>query len=47
LVSPILATQPLLVFVFSRLALRGLESIHLRTVLQGSLVVAGTVLVVI
>jgi drug/metabolite transporter (DMT)-like permease len=46
-VSPILATQPLLVFVFSRLVLRGLESIHLTTVLQGSLVVAGTVLVVI
>jgi drug/metabolite transporter (DMT)-like permease len=47
LVSPILATQPLLVFVFSWVALQGLESINLTTVLQGSLVVAGTVLVVV
>lgn len=46
LVSPILASQPLLVFVLSRIALRDIESVTLATVLKGALVVAGTLLVV-
>jgi hypothetical protein len=46
LVSPLLATQPLLVFVLSRLALRDLEPLSVRTVALGTLVVAGTLLVV-
>jgi drug/metabolite transporter, DME family len=46
LVSPLLATQPLLVFVLSRLALHDLEPLSARTVALGTLVVAGTLLIV-
>jgi drug/metabolite transporter (DMT)-like permease len=46
LFSPLLATQPLLIFVLSRLVLRDLEPLSLRTVALGILVVAGTLLIV-
>lgn len=45
LVSPITASQPLIVFVLSRLLLGHLENIHMSTVISGLGVVAGTVLV--
>jgi len=44
-VSPISATQPLMIVALSRVALRGIEVLRLGTVLAGLLVVAGTVLV--
>ena len=44
LVSPIIATQPLAVFVLSRLLLRDLESLHLSTILAGTSVVIGTII---
>lgn len=44
-VSPILASQPLMVFVLSRLMLREVESIKPLTIILGSLVVVGTILV--
>lgn len=46
MVSPILASQPLIVFVLSRLFLRHVESIRPITVVLGSLVVVGTILLV-
>lgn len=45
LISPILATQPLAVFVLSRLLLRHLEGLHPATVFAGCSVVAGTIVV--
>lgn len=45
-VSPILASQPLIVFVLSRLLLRHVESVRPITVVLGSLVVLGTILLV-
>jgi drug/metabolite transporter (DMT)-like permease len=45
IVSPIVAGQPLLVFLLSRLMLRGSEPIGARTVLAGVLVVAGAVII--
>lgn len=44
-VAPIVATQPLAVFVLSTLLLRDLERLNRTTVLAGVIVVAGTVLV--
>lgn len=44
-VSPIVAAQPLLVFLLSRLLLRGSEPIGPGTVLAGVLVVAGAVII--
>jgi uncharacterized membrane protein len=46
-VSPILASQPLMVFILSKLFLGEVESVDLSTVVLGSLVVIGTVLVVL
>lgn len=46
IVSPILASQPLIVFVLSRLLLQHIESIRPITVVLGSLVVVGTILLV-
>ena len=43
LVSPIIATQPLAVFVLSRLLLRDLEKLHPSTVLAGTSIVIGTI----
>jgi drug/metabolite transporter (DMT)-like permease len=45
LVSPILASQPLMVFILSRLLLRDLERLRMATVLAGCSIVAGTLLV--
>lgn len=45
LVSPIIASQPLAVFLLSRALLGDLEKLHLSTVLAGTSVAAGTVLV--
>lgn len=45
LVSPILASQPLAVFLLSRLFLRHLEGLELATILAGATVVAGTIVV--
>ena len=44
-VSPIVATQPLAVFILSRLLLRHLESLTLTTVLAGTGIVVGTIAV--
>lgn len=43
LVSPITASQPLAVFVFSRVFLRKLERLHASTVLAGLSIVVGTI----
>lgn len=45
LVSTLAASQPLTVFVFSRLLLRSIERLDASTVIAGSAVVAGTILV--
>lgn len=45
LVSPIIASQPLAVFLLSHFFLKGIERLTLGTVLAGSLVVAGAILV--
>jgi len=45
LVSPVLASQPLMVFILSRLLLRDLERLQMATVLAGCSIVAGTLLV--
>lgn len=45
LVSPISATQPLAVFVLSRLLLPSFERLHLATLLAGTAVVLGTILI--
>lgn len=45
LVSPITASQPLIVFVLSPLLLGRLEHVHISTVISGFAVVAGTILV--
>jgi drug/metabolite transporter (DMT)-like permease len=47
LVGPILGTQPLIVFVLSKLVLRDVELIHPLTLVFGMMVVAGTFLVVL
>jgi DME family drug/metabolite transporter len=44
-VSPITASQPLAVFVFSRLLLRDLERLHASTVLAGCSIVVGTIVI--
>ncbi len=45
LVSPITASQPLAVFVFSRILLRDLERLHASTVLAGCSIVVGTIVI--
>lgn len=45
LVSPILASQPLMVFLLSRLLLRDLERLRLATVVAGCSIVVGTLVV--
>jgi uncharacterized membrane protein len=44
-VGPIIATQTMFVFLLSSLLLRQLERVTFETVISGSAVVAGTVLV--
>lgn len=45
LVSPITASQPLAVFVFSRIFLRNLERLHVSSVIAGASIVVGTVII--
>ncbi|MPZ68548.1 MAG: EamA family transporter [Actinobacteria bacterium] len=45
LVSPLVAAQPLGVFLFSRILLKKVEDLHLSTVLAGSAIVVGTIIV--
>ena len=45
LVSPVLASQPLMVFILSRLLLRDLERLQMATVLAGCSIVVGTLVV--
>ena len=45
LVSPIIASQPLAVFLLSYWFLKGIEKVTLETILAGSLIVAGAILV--
>lgn len=44
-VSPVLASQPLAVFIFSRLLLRSLERLDASTIMAGSAIVFGTTLI--